>query len=88
MIRIVTIQNLEIPRLWSAARKEAQSQRLLGQPSKKPQLTDEQKELLRVEKSKTVTCPHCYKEGQCMVMHRWHFDNCKKKVTDPLKSVL
>lgn len=22
-------------------------------------------------------CPHCGKEGNNVVMHRWHFDNCK-----------
>jgi hypothetical protein len=26
-----------------------------------------------------VTCPHCSKVGQKMVMNRWHFDNCKQK---------
>lgn len=25
----------------------------------------------------TVICPHCNKEGNRIVMHRWHFDNCK-----------
>lgn len=24
-----------------------------------------------------VTCPHCGKEGNYMVMKRWHFDKCK-----------
>ena len=41
-------------------------------------LSDDQLDALRREKSKTVICPFCKKEGQCMVMHRWHFDNCKK----------
>lgn len=25
----------------------------------------------------TVTCPHCGKSGNYMIMKRWHFDNCK-----------
>lgn len=25
-----------------------------------------------------VECPHCNKVGSKVVMHRWHFDNCKK----------
>jgi DNA-directed RNA polymerase subunit RPC12/RpoP len=25
-----------------------------------------------------VRCPHCKAFGQTAVMHRWHFDNCKK----------
>ena len=24
-----------------------------------------------------VTCPHCGKSGQKLIMARWHFDNCK-----------
>jgi len=24
-----------------------------------------------------VTCPHCGKTGQKIIMGRWHFDNCK-----------
>lgn len=27
----------------------------------------------------TVACPHCEKYGPSGAMHRWHFDNCKKK---------
>ena len=27
-----------------------------------------------------VTCPHCGKTGQKMIMARWHFDNCKFKL--------
>lgn len=26
---------------------------------------------------KTVTCPHCSKEGSSNVMKTWHFDRCK-----------
>jgi len=26
-----------------------------------------------------VTCPHCGKAGQKLVMARWHFDNCRYK---------
>jgi hypothetical protein len=37
------------------------------------------KELGRIEANKKSTCPHCGKEGQNIVMHRWHFDNCKLK---------
>lgn len=29
----------------------------------------------------TVECPHCTKEGQKPNMLRWHFDNCKNKIT-------
>lgn len=25
----------------------------------------------------TVQCPHCHKVGNRIVMHRWHFNNCK-----------
>jgi hypothetical protein len=27
---------------------------------------------------KTVTCPHCGKQGGLGIMKRWHFDNCNK----------
>lgn len=26
----------------------------------------------------TITCPHCGKSGDNTIMHRWHFDKCKK----------
>lgn len=29
--------------------------------------------------TKTAECPHCNKIGNKAAMHRWHFDNCKKK---------
>ena len=29
----------------------------------------------------TVTCPHCGKQGGANVMYRWHFDNCRVKLT-------
>lgn len=28
-----------------------------------------------------TTCPHCGKSGQLRVMKRWHFDNCKFKIS-------
>lgn len=33
------------------------------------------------KKEPTITCPHCYKVGGRGSMTRWHFDNCKKKVS-------
>jgi hypothetical protein len=30
-------------------------------------------------KRENVTCPHCGKTGNPIVMPRWHFDNCKAK---------
>lgn len=29
--------------------------------------------------TKTAECPHCNKIGNKAAIHRWHFDNCKKK---------
>jgi hypothetical protein len=66
---------------WTEQQKIAQSVRQLGKPSKKPKLTVAEKQKLRVEKSKPVTCPHCGKVGAMMVMPRWHFDNCPKRLT-------
>lgn len=62
---------------WTEERREAQRQRLLGKPSNKRPLTEEEKQKLSEEKSRKVTCPHCGKEGSMMIMPRWHFDNCK-----------
>ena len=31
---------------------------------------------------KTLTCPHCDKEGTYLIMRRWHMDNCKHKNID------
>ena len=64
---------------WTDEQKEAQRLRKLGKPNNKRPLTDNEKQMLREEKSKQVTCPHCGKVGAMMVMPRWHFDNCKNK---------
>jgi hypothetical protein len=64
---------------WTDERKIKQSERLKTNPVKKPPLTDAEKQRLREEKTKPVTCPHCGKVGAMMVMPRWHFDNCKEK---------
>jgi hypothetical protein len=64
---------------WTDERKLNQSLRLKANPVKKPPLTDDQKQRLREEKTKPITCPHCGKVGAMMVMPRWHFDNCKQK---------
>lgn len=50
--------------------------------------TDEQKreisrkisEANKRNKREDVTCPHCNKTGNAIVMPRWHFDNCKLKM--------
>lgn len=64
---------------WSEERKLAQSIRLTGKKKNTRPLTDAEKQKLREEKTKPVTCPHCGKVGAMMVMPRWHFDNCKQK---------
>lgn len=64
---------------WTDEQKLRQSQRLLANPVKKRPLTDAEKQKLKEEKTKPVTCPHCGKVGAMMVMPRWHFDNCKQK---------
>lgn len=28
-----------------------------------------------------ISCPHCEKSGNSVVMHRWHFDHCKYKAS-------
>ena len=53
------------------------SDALKGKPGRKR--TEEEKRILSEEKSKTVECPYCGKIGQCMIMYRWHFENCKHK---------
>ncbi len=30
---------------------------------------------------KNVICPHCSKTGMSRIMKRWHFDNCKRKLS-------
>lgn len=64
---------------WTSEQKEAQRLRKLGKPHNKRPLTDREKQALREEKTKPITCPHCGKVGAMMVMPRWHFDNCKQK---------
>lgn len=48
-------------------------------------LSEEHKHSLRKPKSKFTKpyhkCPHCGLEGHSNGMKRWHFDNCKQKVT-------
>lgn len=49
-------------------------------------LSEEHKQSLRKPKSKFTKpyhkCPHCGLEGHSNSMKRWHFDNCKQKVTN------
>lgn len=42
-------------------------------------VTDETRNNARKRISNVVQCPYCSKEGQNVVMKRWHFDNCKFK---------
>lgn len=65
---------------WTDEQKLAQSIRLTGTKRNTRPLTDDEKQKLREEKTKPVTCPHCGKVGAMMVMPRWHFDNCKNKI--------
>lgn len=44
--------------------------------SKRPEVRKKIKEKFNLRPK--LTCPHCGKTGQYTVMHRWHFDNCKK----------
>lgn len=64
---------------WTEEQKLAQSLRLTGKKKNTKPLTAAEKQRLRDEKTKPVTCPHCGKVGAMMVMPRWHFDNCKQK---------
>lgn len=64
---------------WTDKQKQKRSEMLTGKPGRP--VTDEMKKQLSVEKSKKITCPHCGKEGQMMVMPRWHFDNCRQKLS-------
>lgn len=63
---------------WSKNRKKAQSDRLRGKPVNRSELTDEQKQKLRKEKTRLVQCPFCHKSGTMLIMPRWHFANCKQ----------
>ena len=38
-----------------------------------------QQELNAIRNSEKAVCPHCKKEGQMIVMKRWHFEKCKFK---------
>lgn len=62
---------------WDDERRQRHSLKIKGK--KYPPLSDERKQKLSVIKSQKIQCPHCGKEGQNMVMHRWHFDNCKER---------
>lgn len=45
--------------------------------------TEKQREAMRnYNKSRVLPkleCPHCFKTGSYVAMHRWHFDNCRSK---------
>ena len=49
---------------------------------KRPEVTKETRAKMRTSQLALpkITCPNCYKEGKASIMHRWHFDNCKKRV--------
>jgi len=40
--------------------------------------SEEFKQKMRAKKIEIVVCPHCGKEGQLIIMGRWHFDKCKQ----------
>lgn len=44
----------------------------------KKKMSDAKKGIAPKTSKIKVKCPHCEKEGQKTVMHRWHFDNCKR----------
>ena len=50
-----------------------------------PPRSEEHKQRLRIEKSKIVICPHCGKEGQMIIMGRWHFNKCKQNPANILQ---
>lgn len=62
---------------WSEEQKRKQSETRTGKPG--APISEERKRELSIEKSKVVECPYCHKTGQCIIMYRWHFDNCKFK---------
>jgi hypothetical protein len=39
------------------------------------------KEKISMSSKRRIACPHCGKEGNIGNMKRWHFDNCKQKIT-------
>lgn len=43
-----------------------------------PENKEKHDSMLRERNSVLVCCPNCGKEGQCIAMKRWHFDNCKE----------
>lgn len=45
---------------------------------KLPPRSEEFKQKMRMKEIKIVICPHCGKEGQMIIMGRWHFDKCKQ----------
>lgn len=54
--------------------------RIAGTGQKRIHIVDaETRNNARKRISKVVQCPYCNKEGQNVVMKRWHFDNCKFK---------
>lgn len=73
---------------WTEDRKKLQSERLLKNPIHRNALTEDELQKLREEKTKQVTCPHCGKQGAIMVMPRWHFDNCRKKLSNSLDNTI
>ena len=65
-------------RLWNLKRAET-SERKKG-VKLRAKTTEERDRLRTVALSRPkIKCPHCDKQGQAGLMHRWHFDNCKRK---------
>lgn len=63
---------------------ESISKRLKGKPKSGRMLEQAQEAVVKAQEValRTVACPHCGKEGTLLVLKRWHFDNCKKKINN------
>lgn len=72
-------------------RKRAESLKGKVSPLRGRNIPDETKEKMRTSHlGKTqpiIKCPHCNKNGGASNMKRWHFDNCKFKISASFSSV-
>jgi len=56
--------------------KSLESRKLNNKP--RPPRSEESKQKMKMKKIEIVICPHCGKEGQIIIMGRWHFNKCKQ----------
>jgi len=71
-------KGMDAPHDWSEASRKKVSDALTGVPKN---LSDDEHKRRQEVNNVLMQCPHCSAEGKGLSMKRWHFNNCKERVS-------